>query len=204
MDLIDLCLSAKSVYTRKNAALAISDKSLLIELYKQVRDKDKTVFKTVHQRLDSLKQSTEISSADESTEPDSGKVGGNIATKNVGTAKKPLLAIQLNPEIELHNLKKEISRLSFKNIVRLNAARNKLSQIHKRIDKSSKEFDGLTETIHSKISEMFEKNRTHQKQLKENTLNLLKLLKDALDEGRSHEALPAWDKIQGNISNTSG
>ena len=58
-DLIDLCLSAKSVYTRKNAALAISDKSLLIELYKQVRDKDKTVFKTVHQRLDSLKQSTE-------------------------------------------------------------------------------------------------------------------------------------------------
>jgi hypothetical protein len=203
-DLIDLCLSAKSVYTRKNAALAISDKSLLIELYKQVRDKDKTVFKTVHQRLDSLKQSTETSSADESTEPDSGKVGGNIATKNVGTAKKPPLAIQLNPEIELHNLKKEISRLSFKNIVRLNAARNKLSQIHKRIDKSSKELDGLTETIHSKISEMFEKNRTHQKQLKENTLNLLKLLKDALDEGRSHEALPAWDKIQGNISNTSG
>ena len=203
-DLIDLCLSAKSVYTRKNAALAISDKSLLIELYKQVRDKDKTVFKTVHQRLDSLKQSTETSSADESTEPDSGKVGGNIATKNVGTAKKPLLAIQLNPEIELHNLKKEISRLSFKNIVRLNAARNKLSQIHKRIDKSSKELDGLTETIHSKISEMFEKNRSHQKQLKENTLNLLKLLKDALDEGRSHEALPAWDKIQGNISNTSG
>ena len=51
---------------------------------------------------------------------------------------------------------------------------------------------------------MFEKNRTHQKQLKENTLNLLKLLKNALDEGRSHEALPAWDKIQGNISNTSG
>ena len=203
-DLIDLCLSAKSVYTRKNAALAISDKSLLIELYKQVRDKDKTVFKTVHQRLDSLKQSTETSSADESTEPDSGKVGGNIATKNVGTAKKPLLAIQLNPEIELHNLKKEISRLSFKNIVRLNAARNKLSQIHKRIDKSSKELDGLTETIHSKLSEMFEKNRSHQKQLKENTLNLLKLLKDALDEGRSHEALPAWDKIQGNISNTSG
>ena len=203
-DLIDLCLSAKSVYTRKNAALAISDKSLLIELYKQVRDKDKTVFKTVHQRLDSLKQSTETSSADESTEPDSGKVGGNIATKNVATAKKPPLAIQLNPEIELHNLKKEISRLSFKNIVRLNAARNKLSQIHKRIDKSSKELDGLTETIHSKISEMFEKNRTHQKQLKENTLNLLKLLKDALDEGRSHEALPAWDKIQGNISNTSG
>jgi len=100
--------------------------------------------------------------------------------------------------------KKEISRLSFNNIVRLNAARNKLSQIHKRIDKSSKELDGLTETIHSKISEMFEKNRTHQKQLKENTLNLLKLLKDALDEGRSHEALPAWDKIQGNISNTSG
>ena len=74
-DLIDLCLSAKSVYTRKNAALAISDKSLLIELYKQVRDKDKTVFKTVHQRLDSLKQSTKTSSADESTEPDSGKVG---------------------------------------------------------------------------------------------------------------------------------
>ena len=203
-DLIDLCLSAKSVYTRKNAALAISDKSLLIELYEQVRDKDKTVFKTIRQRLDGLKASTETCSGDESTELDSGKIGGNIATKDVGTAKQPPLAIQLNPEIELHNLKKEISRLSFKNIVKLNAARNKLSQIQKLIDKSSKELDELTETIHSKISEMFEKNRTHQKQLKENTLKLLELLKDALDEGRSHEALPAWDKIQGNISNTSG
>ena len=203
-DLIDLCLSAKSVYTRKNAALAISDKSLLIELYEQVRDKDKTVFKTIRQRLDGLKASTETCSGDESTELDSGKIGGNIATKDVDTAKQPPLAIQLNPEIELHNLKKEISRLSFKNIVRLNAARNKLSQIQKPIVKSSKELDELTETIHSKISEMFEKNRTHQKQLKENTLKLLELLKDALDEGRSHEALPAWDKIQGNISNTSG
>ena len=204
MDLIDLCLSAKSVYTRKNAALAISDKSLLIELYEQVRDKDKTVFKTIRQRLDGLKASTEACSGDESVELDSGKIGGNIATKDVGTAKQPPLAIQLNPEIELHNLKKEISRLSFKNIVKLNAARNKLSQIQKPIVKSSKELDELTETIHSKISEMFEKNRTHQKQLKENTLKLLELLKDALDEGRSHEALPAWDKIQGNISNTSG
>ncbi len=203
-DLIDLCLSAKSVYTRKNAALAISDKSLLIELYEQVRDKDKTVFKTIRQRLDGLKASTETCNGDESTELDSGKIGGNIATKDVGTAKQPPLAIQLNPEIELHNLKKEISRLSFKNIVRLNAARKKLSQIQNPIDKSSKELDELTETIHSKISEMFEKNRTHQKQLKENTLKLLDLLKDALDEGRSHEALPAWDKIQGNISNTSG
>jgi len=204
MDLIDLCLSAKSVYTRKNAALAISDKSLLIELYEQVRDKDKTVFKTIRQRLDGLKASTEACSGDESVELDSGKIGGNIATKDVGTAKQPPLAIQLNPEIELHNLKKEISRLSFKNIVKLNAARNKLSQIQKLIDKSSKELDELTETIHSKISEMFEKNRTHQKLLKENTLKLLELLKDALDEGRSHEALPAWNKIQGNISNTSG
>jgi len=203
-DLIDLCLSAKSVYTRKNAALAISDKSLLIELYEQVRDKDKTVFKTVRQRLNSLKARTEASSADESVKSDSGKVGGNIATKSIDTAEQPHLTIQLNPEIELHNLEREISRLSFKNIVRLNAARNKLSQIHKLIDKPSKEFDELTETIQSKISEMFEKNSAHQKQLKDNTLNLLELLKDALDEGRSHEALPAWDKIQGNISNSSG
>ncbi|MFT5937489.1 MAG: exonuclease SbcC, partial [Pseudohongiellaceae bacterium] len=58
--------------------------------------------------------------------------------------------------------------------------------------------------ILAKIEVLLEQNKVHQEQLNSNTELLLDGLKKHLEDGQSHEALPAWDKIQGNISNTSG
>jgi len=54
------------------------------------------------------------------------------------------------------------------------------------------------------LAEKIEKNRSHQDALKQSTETLLVNLQKALDVGQSHDALTTWDKIQGNISNTSG
>ncbi len=48
------------------------------------------------------------------------------------------------------------------------------------------------------------RNLEHQQALHDKTVALVATLQQALADGKSEQALPTWDKIQGNISNTSG
>lgn len=111
---------------------------------------------------------------------------------------------ELDPALELPLLEQQFTKLSFKHTDALNAQRNTLNKLRKVISADNPELSALAETLHKQLSEKLEKNHTHQEHLREVTTALLETLQQALDSGRSHDALPAWDKIQGNISNTSG
>ena len=206
-DLISLSLFAKSVHTRKNAALSINDKFLLEELREQVRDNDKTVFKTVDQRLNNLEVNIKKRSSQESAKSNSENPSGFKAVaedKTSSTTEDNSLIVQNTFKSELPGLEKQLSILSFKNTAGLKAARNTLRRLLKEVDKPVKESNKQVLALHEVIKEKFEKNRVHQEHLREKTLTLLQSLKLSLDKGQSHEALPTWDKIQGNINNTSG
>ena len=206
-DLIALSLFAKSVHTRKNAALSIDDKFLLEELREQVRDNDKTVFKTVDQRLNNLEANIKERSSQEPAKSNSENSSGFKAVaedKTTSTTEENFLRVQNTFKSELPHLEKQLSKLSFKNTAGLKAARNTLLRLLKVVDKPVKESDKQVLALHEVIKEKFEKNRIHQEHLREKTLTLLQSLKLSLDKGQSHEALPTWDKIQGNINNTSG
>tara|TARA_B100000959_G_scaffold180576_2_gene188949 strand:- start:1105 stop:3522 length:2418 start_codon:yes stop_codon:yes gene_type:complete len=218
-DLVDLCLFARSVHTRKNAALALEDESLIRELLEKVRGKDKTVFKTLDQRLNpagaekiqtksqdststALKKPTEPSSIVESAaSPDAPKVNKQARVDKKSQKLKPTV---VDPEKDIGALEAEIAKLSFKNTTRLSSFRNNLNKLVKQIGDTNTDLTARTQLLHEAIGEKFEKNGEHQQHLQKNTETLLESLKKALEEGQSHDALPAWDKIQGNISNTSG
>jgi hypothetical protein len=96
-----------------------------------------------------------------------------------------------------------IAKLSIKNTAELFTVRNQLNRLRKRLA----EDDALSpqaETLHESIFKLVEENQTHQEELQTLTAELLGKLEKALEEGQSHDALPTWDRIQGNISNTSG
>ena len=245
-ELMDLSLFAASVHVRKNAALKISDKALLLELRKKVQNKDKTVFKVVDRRISeqadpgkpgkaspngknlqsrqaqpapAIKKSKAAPAQQASksnAKPEPGKTETvDIKTPDVSStasekvepkskeAKAPAPAA-IDPQVQLPRLEAELGKTSYKNTGRLNALRTSVNSLRKAVAQASEELQEKTSKLHNTLLEMQEKNRSQQQHLKEATESLLLLLEKALEDGQSHDALPAWDKIQGNISNTSG
>ena len=245
-ELMDLSLFAASVHVRKNAALKITDKALLLELRKKVQNKDKTVFKVVDRRISEQADSDtphkdsptgkkpqsskaqpaaliakskaartqQAPKSDAKTEP--GKIEtADIKTPDVSSpasetvvpkskeAKAPAPEA-IDPEVQLPRLEAELGKTSYKNTGRLNALRMSVNSLRKAVAQASEELQEKTGELHNTLLEMQEKNRSHQQHLKEVTESLLLLLEKALEDGQSHDALPAWDKIQSNINNTSG
>jgi exonuclease SbcC len=97
-----------------------------------------------------------------------------------------------------------LSKLSFKNTIKLYELRGHINRAQKSLTEPEPELRAKVAEILAKIEVLLEQNKVHQEQLNSNTELLLDGLKKHLEDGQSHEALPAWDKIQGNISNTSG
>lgn len=97
-----------------------------------------------------------------------------------------------------------LSKLSFKNTIKLYELRGHLNRAQKSLSEPESELSAKVIEILGKIEALLEQNKVHQEQLNSSTELLLEGLKKFLEDGQSHEALPAWDKIQGNISNTSG
>ena len=97
-----------------------------------------------------------------------------------------------------------LSKLSFKNTIKLYELRGHLNRAQKSLTEPELQLRAKVAEILAKIEVLLEQNKVHQEQLNSNTELLLDGLKKYLEDGQSHEALPAWDKIQGNISNTSG
>jgi exonuclease SbcC len=97
-----------------------------------------------------------------------------------------------------------LNKLSFKNTIKLYELRGYLNRAQKSLTEPESELANKVVEMLSKIEALLDQNKVHQEQLNSNTESLLEGLKKFLEAGQSHEALPAWDKIQGNISNTSG
>ena len=64
--------------------------------------------------------------------------------------------------------------------------------------------DSSLASLRTRVDELLAGNVTYQQQLQSATMTLLAELKTELEAGQSEKALPTWDRIQGNISNTSG
>lgn len=110
----------------------------------------------------------------------------------------------ISPETQVPKLEQELSKTSYKNTGRLNSLRMSVNNLRRAVSEASDNLKEKTNSMHNTLLELQEKNKAHQEHLKEVTESLLLLLEKALEDGKSYDALPAWDRIQGNISNTSG
>ena len=191
--LVNLTLNGKSVHTRKNAVLAIHNRDALTRLRDKLAGKDKTVCRILEKKL-VTKHLAEEEKNDKVVHE----------TKSKSVAKSAALATETNLEQELPVLEQEVDRLSFKNTARLNNLRNTVDRLRKMIVDPKNELEECVENLHGVLKDKLEKNKNYQENLKQSTKDLLVNLQKALEDGQSHEALPTWDKIQGNISNTSG
>jgi len=125
----------------------------------------------------------------------------NKKEKAKKTKKKPEPQ-EATPE-QIGELEEEIKKLSAKNTAELFTVRNKLNRLRKVINEEH-ELNERASKLHLSIVSMVEENQAHQEELHEITSKLIEALQKSLDDGQSQGALPAWDRIQGNISNTSG
>lgn len=119
-------------------------------------------------------------------------------------ADQPANADPVDFAAEITALSTELEGLSFKNTTRLVTVENRVNRLRKLIPTEETELIASHTTLAAALSAKFEENGTHQLQLETATRELTTKLEQALADGQSHEALPAWDKIQGNLSNTSG
>ena len=151
------------------------------------------------------KQTEELTESAPSEELEPAKQGDPEAPQ-ADTAKVD--AVSSNAEIdaaaELRVVETELQSVSFKNTTRLVTLENNLNRFRKFIPEGEEELTQLAEQIKTTLQEKFISNSEHQTKLKEQTEELVKQLGTALEAGKSLEALPTWDKIQGNISNTNG
>ncbi|MCG8413987.1 MAG: DUF349 domain-containing protein [Pseudomonadales bacterium] len=126
------------------------------------------------------------------------------AEKTVKQKPAPKKPDDLDLSKELAGLQTELEKLSPKNTTRLVTIENNLNRFRKFIGEQEQELMTSAETIRESLQQKFAVNAEHQVSLKEQTLALIQQLEVALGEGKSIDALPTWDKIQGNISNTNG
>jgi hypothetical protein len=107
-------------------------------------------------------------------------------------------------EVTLEQLQAALSGSNFKSHNALEQVQKNLNSFRQQVDDSAGELKQQAETLQGQLQELLDKNQQHQEQLAAKTRQLIDTLQQALEAGQSHEALPTWDKIQGNISNTSG
>ncbi|MEX2468980.1 MAG: DUF349 domain-containing protein, partial [Pseudohongiellaceae bacterium] len=103
----------------------------------------------------------------------------------------------------LEQLAAELDKASHKNSTTLNNLRRQLRTLARQSDPDS-DVGRRSAQIKETLDGLLARNLDYQKQLQQRTTELLATLKTALEAGQSEQALPTWDRIQGNISNTSG
>ncbi len=222
-ELADLSLYAASVHVRKEATLKIDDIHLLSEIQEKIRDKDKTVAKLIEKRLEAV-EAVDAETIDTPTNSSAPVVSEPVETQTLPAESRltesesavaapprpakprraPTPEKLPDPASELPRLEQILGKLTYKHTEALNGTRNSLNKIRKAAAAASPELESLAASLHERLTEKLEKNRVHQEQLQSATTALLTELQQALDTGQSHDALPTWDKIQGNINNTSG
>ena len=204
--LSDLTLYAKSVHSRKNAVQAIDDKEILAQLQEQIGGRDKTVSKILTSKLN-LKSEKKANTSETKTKQiyeSQLQTGHDKEGNQTAKVKKSTTNKSLSPKTEILQIEDELEKLSFKNTAGLINLKNRVNDLHKLTENNSSDLEMRARVIFDKLTSKIEQNRSHQEALKQSTATLLVNLQKALDVGQSHNALTTWDKIQGNISNTSG
>jgi hypothetical protein len=204
--LADLTLYAKSVHSRKNAVQAIEDKEILAQLQEQIDGRDKTVSKILASKLNTksgTKANTSKTKAEHIYESQL-QAGHDKEGNETAKVKKSTNNESLNPKTEIPKIEDELEKLNFKNTARLINLKSRVNDLHKLTEKTSSDLEIRAQAVLDTLAAKIEQNRSHQEALKQSTATLLINLQKALDVGQSHDALTTWDKIQGNISNTSG
>lgn len=126
----------------------------------------------------------------------------SAASNSEETAKKPTAEVDVVSELQA--LESELPKINVKNTTRLVTLENNLNRYKKFIPEDAADLSKLAEEIKTVLEAKFKSNSEHQATLKTQTEELVIQLESALEAGKSLEALPTWDKIQGNISNTNG
>lgn len=158
---------------------------------------------------------TEAAEGAESASPDTSKPTANAAAAatesagqnptTAGADRKPADPAPVVADRDtLLKLQAEAEQLSHKHSARLNNLRNRLHKLRKTIGAEQTELRQLADTLDTRVNELVTRNLEHQQALHDKTVALVATLQQALADGKSEQALPTWDKIQGNISNTSG
>ncbi len=111
---------------------------------------------------------------------------------------------KLNAVAELSSLEQQIESLSHKQSVALITFENNLNRARKFIAEGDDKLSILAESLRSQLGAILEKNQAHQESLLAQSKELIVKLEKALEEGQSHDALSTWDRIQGNVTNTTG
>lgn len=124
-------------------------------------------------------------------------------SKQTNASEPAPLPIQVTSE-QLAEMASTLKKLTFKNTTRLYEFRGDLNRAKKSLAEDKPELSKTVADLLTQVASLLEKNKPYQEQLQDTTNTLIDELKTSLDEGQSHDALPAWDRIQGNISNTSG
>ncbi len=195
--LFELAQRGKSVHTRKAAAMAIEDSALLQQLLDKLQGKEKTVSAAIARKLESMGAESAVEPVvekDSKTQPESSKVASATAADKAGDTL----------QARLQGLQEELGKLGTKNTAQLTALKRKLGQLKNTVQDAASETVNFLGSVEQQLQEKLRLNSHYQEQLRANTEELVKKLELALEEGRSDDALPAWDKIQGNISNTGG
>lgn len=122
------------------------------------------------------------------------------STKTVKEKPKPVAATAE----EVSSYLSSLDKLSFKNTVMLYELRGHLKRAKKSLPEIEEALNNNVSEMLVRIELLLDKNKDFQEQLNKSTQLLLEELNSALEAGKSEIALPLWDKIQGNISNTSG
>ena len=104
---------------------------------------------------------------------------------------------------EIDQLASETKKLSFKNTSRLFELRSQLRRFKPRIEVSDEALRDNCQALLDELEEKIAKNNAYQEDIQQKTKDLLLELAAALESGNSEDAAQCWDKIQGNISNTS-
>ncbi|MEQ8954561.1 MAG: DUF349 domain-containing protein [Gammaproteobacteria bacterium] len=193
-DLLTLAEQAKSVHTRKAAATALDDIALLETLLDKLEGKEKTVSKAIAARLETL--------ASELTTDAAPVISSKTESISENDKADPAETSTLQQGLE--TLQAELANLGTKNTAQLTAAKRKLTRLKKSLSQFPEQLEELVHATEQLLQEKLRLNNHYQEQIRTNTEELLKTLELAMAEGRSDDALPAWDKIQGNISNTGG
>jgi len=145
-DLADICLFASSVHARKSAATKITDIQLLNEILTKVIGKDKTVSKTIANRL-----ATDFSDVNEDIS--TGATPEPKKNKKVSKKTEKVEIPLVEPSIEFEAVEKEALQLSYKNASRLFEIRSLLRKLQARLVGAETNFNVKIDGLQGKIAE---------------------------------------------------
>lgn len=209
-DLSDITLFAASIHVRKAAATRLTDPEVIADLLERLGDKDRSVGKILAAQVNA-------SPAEAGSTATKATVTTSIAGTDMATTiAEPAVEEDLDTILAradaltdvIRKFATEVAALGPRNTARLTALldmqRDLLQQIRWPRQKEPQGIVAELKALQPRITELTEQNRQYQQELLGATAEMVDALKQALNAGMSAEAIQAWDKLQGVLSNLAG